>query len=296
VLGPGGVGGILAAALDRAGVATVVVAPRATAEHIARAGIRVRSVVLGDFTARPRASEALSQSVEHLFIATKATALDDAVDRLEVEAGLTIPLLNGVEHVARLRRRLGRWVAAGTIRVESERVATGVIVQTSSFLRVELAADDEAVRAGLPAAVALLARAGITAAVGASEAQALWGKLARLNALACTTSAFDSPLGPIRVDPERRRVLEAAVRETVAVARAEGAELDAADTLAELDAAHAELTSSMHRDIAAGAAPELDAIAGAVLRAAARHGLACPTVEALVDMIRGRMQTTPAPG
>ncbi len=46
--------------------------------------------------------------------------------------------------------------------------------------------------------------------------------------------------------------------------------------------------SSMQRDIAAGRAPELDAIPGAVLRAAARHGLQCPTIERLVAIIAER--------
>ena len=57
----------------------------------------------------------------------------------------------------------------------------------------------------------------------------------------------------------------------------------------ELDAAHATLGSSMQRDIAAGREPELDAIPGAVLRAAARHGLECPTIEGLVAETRARI-------
>jgi hypothetical protein len=44
----------------------------------------------------------------------------------------------------------------------------------------------------------------------------------------------------------------------------------------------------MQRDIAAGREPELDAIAGAVLRAAARHGIACPTIERLSAQIAAR--------
>ncbi len=46
----------------------------------------------------------------------------------------------------------------------------------------------------------------------------------------------------------------------------------------------------MQRDIAAGRAPELDAIPGAVLRAAARHGLECPTIERLVALILARVE------
>ena len=47
------------------------------------------------------------------------------------------------------------------------------------------------------------------------------GKLVRLNALACTTSAHDLPLGRIRDTPELRAELEACVAEGAAVAVAE---------------------------------------------------------------------------
>jgi 2-dehydropantoate 2-reductase len=127
----------------------------------------------------------------------------------------------------------------------------------------------------------MLEAAGVPARVMDSEAQAMWGKLVRLNALACTTSAWDLPLGAIRADPECRAELEACVREAAAVARAEGATVDPADTMAELEDAHAELRTSMQRDIAAGREPELEAIPGSVLGAAARHGLECPTIARL---------------
>src|SRR5205085_12634280 len=104
-----------------------------------------------------------------------------------------------------LRERFGSGrVAAGTIRVESDRSAPGVIVQTSPFLRVELASDDPALMAALETLAATLDRAGIPALVGPSEAQVLWSKLVRLCALACTTSAADAPIGFIRSDPEWR--------------------------------------------------------------------------------------------
>ena len=65
-------------------------------------------------------------------------------------------------------------------------------------------------------------------------------------------------------------------------------DVDPAKAIAELNAAHATLGSSMQRDIAAGRPPELDAIPGSVLRAAARHGIPCPTIERLVAMIAAR--------
>jgi 2-dehydropantoate 2-reductase len=135
----------------------------------------------------------------------------------------------------------------------------------------------------------LLDRAEIPARVLDSEAQVMWEKLVRLNALALTTSATDRLLGFIRTDPAWRVMLEACIDEAARVARAEGADIEAGTAMAELDQAHASLGSSMQRDIAAGREPELDAIAGSVLRAAARHGLECPTIERLASDVAQRI-------
>ena len=122
----------------------------------------------------------------------------------------------------------------------------------------------------------------------------MWSKLVRLNALACTTSAYDKLLGEIRDTPELRADLVGAMEEASAVAQAEGAEdVDSARAIKELEAAHETLGSSMQRDIAAGRVPELDAIPGSVLRAAARHGIACPTIERLVVLIAERAGIEP---
>jgi 2-dehydropantoate 2-reductase len=288
VLGPGGVGGLVAAALARAGEPVTVLAREATAEAIARDGIRVRSVRLGDFTARPAAALTLEEPGGSLLVAPKATGLAAALERVRAEPGLVVPLLNGLEHMEVLRERFGDRVAAGVIRVESDRPEPGVVVHTSPFLRVDMASDGEALRPGLEALATRLEAAGVPAVVGGSEAEVLWSKLVRLNALALATSAFDLPLGPIRSTPELRAELEGCVVEGAAVAAAEGAAVDARAVLAELGEAHAELRSSMQRDIAAGREPELDAIAGAVLRAGARHGLECPTVARLAAQVADR--------
>ncbi len=121
----------------------------------------------------------------------------------------------------------------------------------------------------------------------------MWSKLVRLNALACTTSAYDKLLGEIRSTPELRADLVATMEEAAAAGRAEGADVDAESAVAELDRAHDTLGSSMQRDIAAGRTPELDAIPGSVMRAAARHGLPCPTIERLVTIIAARAGIDP---
>ena len=286
VLGPGGVGGLLAAALDRAGTPATVVARPETRAAIERDGLRVQSVRLGEFTARPRAVETLSWPVDVLFIATKATTLAGALDRVHKPyPKLVIPLLNGVDHVAALRAHFGdERVLAAVIRVESDRPEPGVIVQTSPFLRIDLAPDPRA-----DAVVHLLRAAEIPARTGASEAEVLWTKLVRLNALALTTTAFDTTLGVIRDRADTRAALTEAVEEGAAVARAEGAPVEAAAVIGELWEAHEGLTSSMARDVAAGREPELDAIAGAVLRAGERHGIPTPAVADLARRVHQRL-------
>jgi 2-dehydropantoate 2-reductase len=291
VLGAGGVGGFVAAALARSGVDVTVVARPETASALVRAGqFSVWSRAMGtDFTARPRVATSLGEPVDVLFVATKATGLRDALERIAPTPALVVPLLNGIEHLDVLRARFGAGrVAAAVIRIESDRPSAGVIVQTSPGVRVDLASARPELSGALGGVAELLRGAGIEARIGDSEAQVMWSKLARLCPLALTTSASDRPVGYVRADPRWRSALGGAVSETVAVANADGAGLAAADTLAELDGAHAELGSSMQRDIAAGRPSELDAIAGAVVRAGQRHGLRCPTVQWLAERVAVR--------
>ncbi|HEV7773414.1 MAG TPA: 2-dehydropantoate 2-reductase [Conexibacter sp.] len=293
ILGPGGVGGLLAAALTRAGADVTVVAREPTAELIARDGIAVESVVLGDFTTRPVAVAQLTEPVDALIVATKAAALEEALARVDTTApALVVPLLNGFDHMALLRERFGARVAAGTIRVQADRLPGPPtrVVQGGRFLFVELASDDAALRPPLAALAELLAQAGVENRVSddKGEARILWGKLVRLNTLACMTAAYDAPFGAIRSDPARWAELTACVHEGVAVAGAEGADIDPAVVFGEFEVIHDGFGTSMQRDVAAGREPELDAIAGAVLRAGARHGIACPTVAALAARIAER--------
>jgi len=290
VLGPGGVGGLIAGLLERAGTPVLVVAREQTATVISERGLRVDSVSFGEFVSHPRAVSRLDEPVDVLILATKASGLAPALERVGTQPKLVLPLLNGLDHLAVLRERFGAdTVLAGTIRVEADRPEPGVVVHTSPFLLVEMASCDSGARASMENLAQLLKDAGISARVGASEAQVMWSKLVRLNALACTTSAFDKLLGEIRSTPELRAALVGAIEEGCAVGQAEGAtDVDPAKALGELEQAHATLGSSMQRDIAAGREPELDAIPGSVLRAAARHGIECSTIERLVAMIAAR--------
>jgi 2-dehydropantoate 2-reductase len=290
VLGPGGVGGFVAAALERAGQPVILVARSSTARALGESGLHVTSRALdATFTAHPQTADEIDRPFDALLVATKASGLEDALTRVAPTGpGIVVPLLNGLDHMGVLRARFGDdRVRAGVIRVQSDRPRPGEIVQDSAAVRIDIAGPED-VHAG-PLAHALR-RAGIDVRTGAPEAEVLWAKLCRLNPIACATTAFAATLGEIRDDPSRLSALHAAIAETCAVARAEGAAIDADATRAEVDALLPGQSSSMARDVAQGAEPELDAIAGAVVRAARRHDIATPAVSYLVERIEARLR------
>ncbi|MFF8189959.1 ketopantoate reductase family protein [Streptomyces bobili] len=287
ILGPGGIGGLLAGLLSRAGHQVICLSGEDTATHLRTQGVRVRSARFGDFTAPVAADTELRVPVDAVLITVKHTALDAALTRVPSAAlgdALLVPFLNGVEHPAALRARYGREaVAPAVIRVESTRVAPGVIEHASPFAEVDLTGDQVS-RPRLDALARALTEAGPTTRVLPDETSALWAKMAFLAPFALLTTRHALPLGEVRT--RHRGDLTALVAETAAVSRACGAPADPAAALARYDAFPPVTRSSMQRDAEAGRPLELDAIGGALLRAADRHGVPVPVATRLVRELR----------
>ncbi len=287
VLGPGGVGGLLAALLSRAGHRVICIGGPRTVAALGESGIRVRSNQFGNFTARVEAATVLSESVELCLVTVKHTALDAALDRVPPERlrdGRILPLLNGIEHIDLLRARYGvEPVVPAIIRVESTRTAPGIIEHNSPFVEIEMAA---AVPEDLAPLAAQLIAAGVNTRVMPDEHAVLWDKLALLAPLALLTTRYRIPFGGIR--SERLPELRTLVEEIAAVSRAHGATVEAADVLARYEMFPANTKSSMQRDAEAGRPTELDAIGGAIVRAADRRGLPVPLTRQLVDELARR--------
>ncbi|MET7296337.1 2-dehydropantoate 2-reductase [Streptomyces griseoloalbus] len=283
VLGPGGVGGLLAALLSRAGHRVICLAGDETANALRENGLRVRSGRFGDFTARVEADTELREPVDACLITVKHTALDASLDRVPAAVlgdGLVVPFLNGVEHPAALRARYRPdTVAPAVIRVESTRVAPGVIEHGSPFAEIDLTGDPVP-RDRLDALAAALDAAGPATGVLDDETTALWGKMSLLAPLALLTTRYGLPVGDVRTT--HRDELAALLTETAAISRACGGPGDPARVQARYDGLPPGMKSSMQRDAEAGRALELDAIGGALLRAAERHGVPAPVTARVV--------------
>lgn len=290
VLGPGGVGGLLAALLVRAGDDVTCLAGRQTADALRERGLAVRSGRYGDFAVPVAAAEQLAEPVDVCLITVKATQLDRALERVPASTlgnALVVPLLNGVEHLVALRSRFPHaGVVAATIRVESARTGPGEIQHSSPFAAIDLA-PTPAVDEPVHRFAAHLERTGLQVRVRLDEEIGmLWDKLGFLGPLALLTTHARATAGVVR--EARREDLTTVITEVAAVARAEGAAGNADAVLAYFDGVPAAMRSSMQRDAEAGLPMELDAIGGAILRAAARHGIDVPVTARIVAELRDR--------
>lgn len=278
MLGAGGIGGLIGTMLSAGGEnVTAVVRPETVAGQPNMFTLHRSTGMTLSGPVRWVASLAKDDAVDVLWITTKATQLLDALAAVEIaHPRAVVPLLNGIDHIAVLERTFGsKSVIPATIAVEAEKIGRGEFRQLSPFVNLAIA---ERGRPLLTSSVAVLARFGVEARFETDDIILLWRKLTFLAPFALATAASRKPIGLIREDSEWRARYETAIREVLSVARAEGATLDGDAQRAFMERAPAAMTSSMLKDIVAGRKPELDAIAGAVIRAAAKHGIAVPTV------------------
>jgi 2-dehydropantoate 2-reductase len=276
VLGAGGVGGLVGAALARAGHPVRLVVRDGS--HPSR--LTVESAKLGDFEVEVEVATRLEEPVDVLWLTTKATQLEAALASAPpaLVEGTAVPLLNGVDHVARLREIYSS-VTPGTIRIETERREPGHIVQLLPFITVDLAGP-------LAAAIAAeLSAAGIDARVREDEVTMLWSKLVTLAPLALTTAATMRPLGGVRDDPRWRERLLDVMEEAVEVGRGLGAKVDAEVTRGWLLAAPDSMRSSMQKDRELGRPLEIDAIAGPIVRGGRELGVPTPQTAILMSAL-----------
>jgi 2-dehydropantoate 2-reductase len=265
--------------LARAGRPVVVVGTPSSV-----AAIRANGITLvapdGSFTEHIEAVERLLEPVALLVVAVKSTGLTRALDGIEAEPSLAVPLLNGIEHMEVLRRRFGSAVAAGSVgRFTAYRESPARIVQTTPGALLTVSST--------PAADVLRVD-GVDTHVEPNERVLLWDKAARLAAVTAVSALTQRPLGELRADAEWRATLEAAIEEGCEVASADGAPTTLEQQWAMIELMPPTALTSAARDVAAGRPSELDAIVGGVVRTGARLGVPTPTLARLLAQLGER--------
>jgi len=282
ILGAGGIGGLIGACVARSGAPVTMVVRR---ESLARYPEQLQlESPFGNFIV-PVARSAEVPSCDILWLTVKATQLDAALPAIThpESVGVIVPLLNGIEHIALLRGKYGaEKVIAATIAVESERVAPGHIIHRSPFARLGVSSKGQALLGGT---LEQFQKIGFECRFVDHEPTLMWTKLIFLAAFALTTTASDKTTGEILADPKWRQLGLSVMREASAVAMAEGAKIDVEAMVAGVMKMPGNMRSSMQKDVEQGKPPELDAIAGPILRGALRHGIDVPGTKELVAAV-----------
>ncbi len=282
ILGAGGVGGLVGACLARSGAPVTMVVRRESLPTYPEQ-LQLESP-FGNFSV-PAARAAEVPPSDVLWLTVKATQLDAALAAVtRPESVRTIvPLLNGIDHIAMLRGKYGvEKVIAATIAVESERVAPGHIIHRSPFARLNVSSKGQSLLAGT---LEELQKIGFECRFIDHEPTLMWTKLIFLAAFALTGTASGETTGYILSDPKWRQLGLGVMREASAVAIAEGAKIDVDAMIAGVMKMPGNMRSSMQKDVEAGNPPELDAIAGPILRGAQKHGIEVPATEELVAAV-----------
>lgn len=287
VFGAGGVGGYLGARLSEAGEDVVFIARGEHLRAIRERGLRLESIA-GDVVIRPaEATDDPSEigPVDAVIVSTKTWDLPAAAGEMGPLLGsetAVVPVLNGVEAPTILAGVLGpEHVLGGLCGMVSFIAGPGHIRHAGAEPWIAFGELDGRVTDRVRRLEEAFRRCrGLKVDVPADITVALWEKFLFITATGGVGAVTRAPFGVFRALPETRKMLEAAMREVVAVARARGIEVsDDAVTraLGLMDGLEPHGTSSMQRDIMAGRRSELDAWNGAVARLGREAGVETPT-------------------
>lgn len=285
VIGAGGaIGGFFAAHLIAAGRAEVTLCVRSPFDELvvesAGEELRSRPPVLTD-------AQQVDGPVDWILLATKAHQTEGAAAWLDALAGpatKVVVLQNGVEHEARVRpflRHASTEIIPAVVYCGAEATAPGhVIHRTNGFLIVPAGPSaDELADLYEPARAGIRPTDDFTTAV--------WQKLSA-NVVVNGITALTERRSEVMRRPDIAALGRVLIEECVAVARAEGADIDDGwpDLVLRGVASMPEgSATSMYYDRMAGHPLEYDAKYGAVVRFGRRHDIPTPMNDAFVALL-----------
>jgi 2-dehydropantoate 2-reductase len=298
ILGSGAVGGYFGARLAKSGQDVVFIARGAHLEAIRANGLQVQSSRLGDFVVRAPAESdpARIGIVDVVILAVKAYDNAGALPMLTPLVGpdtVVLTLQNGVDSVDHVAAVVGEGhVLAGTTYVATALEAPGLIVQTGvhrSIIFGEAFGDRSVVSPRVQALADAMTPADIEVTPVADGRVPVWDKFVYLAPFAGFTGASRLPIGEIWKYPHVREMFYAASREIAAIAEAEGVHISANrfDTLQQyMDNIPPSTRSSLLIDLEFGKRIEVEALQGAAVRRAEKHGIPVPIISTLYALLK----------
>jgi 2-dehydropantoate 2-reductase len=285
ILGAGGVGGYFGGILARAGNRVSLLARGAHLDALRERGLEVRTPE-GTFTVKVEAAGEAGElrEIELAVVAVKGYSLAEIASaaRLLAESGAVIlPLLNGVEAADKLiaagvpdDRVLG-----GLTEISAARVGPGIVERRSQFQRVVVGERAGGTSERAERIAAAFREAGAEARASRDITVDLWRKFAFITTMSAACGLARAPIGPVREAPLGNLLIERALREVIAVARARRIALpeDAESSLlGVVNSMPGAMKPSFLLDLESGGPTEIDDLSGAVSRLGRLTGVETP--------------------
>jgi 2-dehydropantoate 2-reductase len=298
ILGSGAVGGYFGAKLARSGQQVTFIARGAHLEAIRAKGLEIKSAKLGDFTVRAPADSDTAKvgPVDVVIVAVKAYDNTTALPMIApmIGAGTAVlTLQNGVDSTDQIASIAGeQCVLGGTTYVATALEAPGLIVQTGvhrSIIFGEVFGDRSRISPRVQAIADVMAAADIQVTPVADARVPIWDKFVYLAAFAGFTGASRLAIGHIWKHPHVQEMFYATCREVAAIAKAEGVTIspNRFDTLREyMDNIPPTTRSSLLIDLEQGKRIEVEALQGAAVRRAQKHGVPVPILSTLYALLK----------
>lgn len=284
VIGAGAIGSAIGAGLSRSGDQVTLIA---RGQRLAWLRDHPLELERQDRITQVRVAVAdwsgLTQPVDLAILCIKTGDLAAAVGALApclAPGASVVTLQNGVEapdFVAEALPQAG--VLAGRVHgffeLDGQRLRHVGVAPT-----VALGGINPAGKAAEQGVAAVLIRAGFDCTLSADIRRDLWVKFMLAASLGGVAAALDVPAGQVCQTHGGEAMLHEAASEIVRLGQACGVALEAGDvarTIAFVRQFPASATTSLQRDLSAGQPSEYDALIGAAIRLAERHGAAVPT-------------------
>ncbi len=289
VVGAGAMGSFLGGLLASRNDVTLV-CRRPHADAIRRSGLRITGKT--HIVARPHVVTSVRDTpkADLVLIATKSYDTEPAVESVRPlgRRSLFVTLQNGLDNPEVIARRARRVIAGttgiGVTFLRPGEVRHAGIGDTVLGSFVGTTADDAVLVRDL------FVEAGIPTEASPNIHRDLWLKVIVNCAINPLTAITRLKNGSIARTPWLAEAAASVCREAAAVARATGIDIDDAEAvnhMVTIARRTRENRSSMLQDVEARRRTEIDAINGAVVRAAAGHGIAAPLNAALYALVRG---------
>ena len=298
VMGAGAVGAYYGARLQQAGEEVVFCARGANLEAIRSGGLKVQSYQ-GDFALPVTAAADPREYAPYdlILFCVKSYDTQNAARQLAGSLkpdGVILTVQNGIENEAQLRDVFGESaVMTGNARVGAEMTQPGFIVHRTGGV-IEFGELDGGVSERARRLAEVFRRASILGELIPGIWQTRWLKLLWNASFNPVTALARSTVGQVLDDPNGFALIRSLMGEIVRVAQAEGVALTEKNIDDEIRRSQTHLRAvrtSTLQDSQRGKPLEYDALTGAVLRAANRHGIAVPhmiSIHALIGMLDQR--------